>query len=106
MKFLFVIDPIKNINPLKDSTAALMQATDLRNIEVWFCTPQDLEARGDEVWASSTKTKPNHSPIANEFFTKHIFAEIRDRHSNLKENDYLLFPNVKDRKQLKHKAIW
>ena len=59
MKFLFVIDPIKNINPLKDSTAALMQATDLRNIEVWFCTPQDLEARGDEVWASSTKTKPN-----------------------------------------------
>ena len=59
MKFLFVIDPIKNINPLKDSTAALMQATDLRNIEVWFCTPQDLEARGDEVWASSTRTKPN-----------------------------------------------
>ena len=27
MKFLFVIDPIKNINPLKDSTAALMQAS-------------------------------------------------------------------------------
>ena len=55
-----------------------------------------------DVWG--TKTKPNHSPIANEFFTKHIFAEIRDRHSNLKENDYLLFPNVKDRKQLKHKT--
>ena len=63
MKFLFVIDPIKNINPLKDSTAALMQATDLRNIEVWFCTPQDLEARADEVWASSTKTKPNPSQV-------------------------------------------
>jgi len=55
-----------------------------------------------DVWG--TKTKPNHSPNANEFFTKHIFAEIRDRHSNLKENDYLLFPNVKDRKQLKHKT--
>ena len=27
MKFLFVIDPIKNINPLKDSSAALMQAS-------------------------------------------------------------------------------
>jgi len=59
MKFLFVIDPIKNINPLKDSSAALMQATIKKNIEVWICTPQDLEARGDEVWASSTKIIPN-----------------------------------------------
>ena len=46
MKFLFVIDPIKNINPLKDSTAALMQASSKKNIEIWICTPQDLEARG------------------------------------------------------------
>jgi len=59
MKFLFVIDPIKNINPLKDSSAALMQATDNKNIEVWICTPQDLEARGDEVWASSIQINPN-----------------------------------------------
>ena len=57
MQFLFVIDPIKNINPLKDSSAALMQATDRKNIKVWICTPQDLEARGDEVWASSTEVK-------------------------------------------------
>jgi len=34
MKFLFVIDPIKNINPLKDSTAALMQASSKKNIEI------------------------------------------------------------------------
>ncbi len=59
MKFLFVIDPIKNINPLKDSTAALMQASSKKNIEIWSCTPQDLEARGDEVWASSVKVKVN-----------------------------------------------
>ena len=59
MKFLFVIDPIKNINPLKDSSAALMQATDQKNIEVWICTPQDLEARGDEVWSSCIKINPN-----------------------------------------------
>ena len=32
MKFLFVIDPIKNINPLKDSTAALMQASSKKKI--------------------------------------------------------------------------
>jgi len=59
MKFLFVIDPIKNINPLKDSTAALMQASSKINIEIWSCTPQDLEARGDEVWASSVKVEVN-----------------------------------------------
>jgi len=59
MKFLFVIDPIKNINPLKDSSAALMQASSKKNIEIWSCTPQDLEARGDEVWASSLKVEVN-----------------------------------------------
>ena len=59
MKFLFVIDPIKNINPLKDSTAALMKASSKKNIEIWSCTPQDLEARGDEVWASSVKVEVN-----------------------------------------------
>ena len=59
MKFLFVIDPIKNINPLKDSTVALMQASSKKNIEIWSCTPQDLEARGDEVWASSVKVDVN-----------------------------------------------
>ncbi len=59
MKFLFVIDPIKKINPLKDSSAALMQASSKKNIEIWSCTPQDLEARGDEVWASSVKVEVN-----------------------------------------------
>ena len=59
MKFLFVIDPIKNINHLKDSTAALMQASSKKNIEIWSCTPQDLEARGDEVWASCVKVEVN-----------------------------------------------
>ena len=59
MQFLFVIDPIKNINESKDSSAALMQATSRKNIKVWVCTPQDLEARGDEVWASSTHINTN-----------------------------------------------
>ncbi len=59
MQFLFVIDPIKNINESKDSSAALMQATRRKNIKVWICTPQDLEARGDEVWASCTQAETN-----------------------------------------------
>ena len=52
----------------------------------------------------NTKTKPIHYPIANDFFTKHIFSEILNRHSNLKDDDYLLFPFIKDRKTLKNKA--
>ena len=68
MQFLFVIDPIKNINESKDSSAALMQATSRKNIKVWICTPQDLEARGDEVWASSIQvdTLPWISFIKND----------------------------------------
>ena len=52
----------------------------------------------------NTKTKPIHYPIANDFFTKHIFSEILNRHSDLKDDDYLLFPFVKDRKTLKNKT--
>ena len=52
----------------------------------------------------NTKTKPIHYPIANDFFTKHIFPEILNRHSDLKDDDYLLFPFVKDRMTLKNKT--
>ena len=58
MKFLYIVDPLKKINSLKDSSTALMQSTCKKNIEVWVCTPQDLEARGDEVWSSSIKINP------------------------------------------------
>ena len=54
------------------------------------------------IWG--TKTKPIHHPIANDWFVKHIFPEIVNRHSNLTDNDYLLFPFVKNRKKLKHKT--
>ena len=54
------------------------------------------------IWG--TKTKPIHKPIANDFFAEHIFPEILNRHSNLTDNDYLLFPFVKNRKKLKHKT--
>ncbi|WP_320663390.1 glutathione synthase [Prochlorococcus sp. MIT 1223] len=60
MKQLFVLDPIKQINPLKDSSAALMEAAQRHDIEVWICSPSDLQARGDKAWvaASSVNTKP------------------------------------------------
>jgi glutathione synthase len=51
MRQLFVLDPLQQINPLKDSSAALMQAAQRAGDEVWACTPADLIARGDEPLA-------------------------------------------------------
>ena len=51
MRQLFVLDPLQRLNPDKDSSAALMQAAHRASSEVWACTPADLEARGDQVWA-------------------------------------------------------
>ena len=60
MKQLFVLDPIKHINPLKDSSAALMEAAERASIEIWACTPSDLQAQGDKagVFASRVFTDP------------------------------------------------
>ena len=51
------------------------------------------------IWG--TKTKPIHNPIANPYFSEKVFPEILNRHSNLSDNDYLLFPFQKDRTRLK-----
>ena len=51
MRQLFVLDPLGQINPAKDSSAALMQAAHRAGDEVWACTPSDLIARGDEPLA-------------------------------------------------------
>ena len=38
MRQLFVLDPLGQINPAKDSSAALMQAAHRAGDEVWACT--------------------------------------------------------------------
>ncbi len=58
MKQLFVLDPIQQINPAKDSSAALMQAAQRASIEVWACTPSDLQARGDNAWVVARPVLP------------------------------------------------
>ena len=60
MKQLFILDPIEQINPIKDSSAAIMEAVERATIEVWICTPSDLQARGDTSWvvARSVNTEP------------------------------------------------
>ncbi len=58
MKQLFVLDPIKHINHEKDSSAALMEAVDRAAIEVWICTPADLQANGNKAGVIANKVLP------------------------------------------------
>ncbi|KGG13194.1 MULTISPECIES: glutathione synthase [Prochlorococcus] len=58
MKQLFVLDPIKQINPIKDSSAALMEAAHKASIEVWVCTPSDLQAKGDRAGVFASHVWP------------------------------------------------
>ncbi len=60
MRHLFILDPIREIQPAKDSSAALMQAAQRASLSVWVCTPADLQARGDQPWvlARSVKVEP------------------------------------------------
>ena len=51
MRQLFVLDPLQQVRPEKDSTAALMQAAQRAGDDIWACTPSDLIARGDEPLA-------------------------------------------------------
>ncbi len=59
MKHLFVLDPIEQINPTKDSSAALMQAANRASIDIWICTPSDLQAHGDKAWVAANRVIPD-----------------------------------------------
>ncbi len=48
----------------------------------------------------NTKTSPRHKLTCHPFFTKNIFPEIVNRNPNTKSEDYLLFPNHKNRRSL------
>ena|GEM_PF-4830736 len=53
----------------------------------------------------NTKTEPYHYPIANDWFLKHIYSEINERHKEYQnDHDYLLFPHIKNRRTLQHKT--
>jgi integrase len=56
-----------------------------------------------EFTVYNTKTKPTHKVTCNPFFTDKIFPEILERNS-IKDDDYLLFPNEKNRNNLKNKV--
>tara|TARA_Y100001968_G_C19348076_1_gene713157 strand:- start:400 stop:1326 length:927 start_codon:yes stop_codon:yes gene_type:complete len=66
MSQLFVLDPINQIKASKDSSAALMQAAHRASINVWVCTPADLQARGDKVAAIARPVIPEPWITVNE----------------------------------------
>ena len=47
-----------------------------------------------------TKTKEKHSLTCHPYFTKNIFPEIKNRIEKRSSEDYLLFPNEKNRQKL------
>ena len=58
MKHLFVIDPIDQIQPQKDSSAALMEPAYRASIEIWVCTPADLQAKGAKARVAAKQVIP------------------------------------------------
>ena len=48
----------------------------------------------------NTKTSPKHKLTCHPYFTKNIFPEITNRHKESSSEDYLLFPNHKNRRSL------
>ena len=59
MKQLFVMDPIGLIKQKKDSSAALMEAAYRASIEIWICTPSDLQAKGAKARVAARKVIPD-----------------------------------------------
>lgn len=66
--------------------------------------PSNPEKKFLKFSVYNTKTEPVHYPIANDWFTKNVWPEVIGRHNNLTDDDYLLFPFVKDRNRLKQKT--
>ena len=50
MKMAVVMDPIESINPIKDSTLAMMQAAQARNYEVSVIELSGLYIQENELW--------------------------------------------------------
>ncbi|GIW23042.1 MAG: hypothetical protein KatS3mg068_2049 [Candidatus Sericytochromatia bacterium] len=57
MKLAFIIDPINEFNIDRDSSFALMLASQKRNYEIWITEPKDLWAFNNNVFAKMQKVK-------------------------------------------------
>lgn len=52
MRFVFVMDTLDRVSPLKDTTYAFIRAAQRRGHESFHCLPRDLYVRGGDVFAT------------------------------------------------------
>jgi len=57
MKFAFIIDPIENLNPVHDSSVAMMEAAQEMGHEVWVTLAHQLSVIGGKAWATLTPVR-------------------------------------------------
>jgi len=62
LKIGFIIDPIQQLNPKKDSTVALMKGAQDRGFDIAFFTIDDLEAKHDTAFGTSNYLALNYKP--------------------------------------------
>ena len=78
-----------------------MQLLEIKNFQYSYITDKlNPKEKILKFVLFKTKTSPKHKLTCHPYFTKYIFPEIVNRHPNNSSEDYLLFPNQKDRKQL------
>ena len=68
------------------------------------CGTKELQGRLTSSYSNLAVNPDFTMKFVMKFFTEHMFPEIRDRHSDLTDNDYLLFPDIKERNLLKQKT--
>ncbi|MGC9524860.1 MAG: glutathione synthase [Limnospira sp.] len=57
MKFAFIIDPIENLNPVHDSSVAMMEAAEVMGHEVWVTLAHQLSVIDGKAWATLTPVR-------------------------------------------------
>ena len=100
---LFVMDPLERINPLKDSTSALMQAAQRAGHPVWAATLADLSAAPDPdgghgcwVWATPVTADPWYSAGKPELLPLTRFAAVWMRKDPPVDEAYLYATHLLD----------
>ena len=51
MKFAFIIDPVKRLDPGHDTSVALMEAAQAQGHEVWVAQIEDIQVLSSKAWA-------------------------------------------------------
>lgn len=72
----------------------------IKNFQYRYLQPDNQDDPILQFEIFNTKTSPKHKLTCHPYFTKNVFPEIVKRNENTTAEDYLLFPNVKNRQQL------